>query len=85
MIEPLVSEQWFVKMEPLAKPALAAVAEGRIRIVPERFEKVYNFWLENIKVAGGGVRVVGGARVFGAKGARQAKHEGFCPVCASVT
>lgn len=50
VVEPLVSEQWFVKMEPLAKPALAAVADGSIRIVPERFEKTYNFWLENIKV-----------------------------------
>ncbi len=50
VIEPLVSEQWFVVMEPLARPALAAVADGTIKIVPERFEKVYNFWLENIKV-----------------------------------
>jgi hypothetical protein len=45
-----VSEQWFVKMTPLAEPALAAVADGRIKIVPERFEKIYNGWLENIKV-----------------------------------
>ncbi len=50
IIEPLVSEQWFVRMEPLAKPALAAVADGTIRIMPERFERVYNNWLENIKV-----------------------------------
>eukprot|EP00873_Tetraselmis_striata_P015706 jgi/Tetstr1/435970/TSEL_024851.t1 len=49
VIEPMVSKQWFVKMEPLAKPALAAVAAGDIKIVPERFEKTYNFWLENIK------------------------------------
>lgn len=55
VVEPLVSEQWFVKMAPLAKPALAAVADGSMRIVPERFEKVYNFWLENIKVTEGGV------------------------------
>jgi hypothetical protein len=61
VIEPLVSEQWFVVMEPLARPALAAVSEGRIKIVPERFEKVYNFWLENIKVGWGrrGSGVVG--------------------------
>ncbi|PRW33017.1 valyl-tRNA synthetase [Chlorella sorokiniana] len=49
IVEPLVREQWFVRMEPLAKPALEAVASGAIRILPERFEKVYNFWLENIK------------------------------------
>lgn len=49
IVEPLVREQWFVRMEPLAKPALEAVASGDIRILPERFEKVYNFWLENIK------------------------------------
>ena len=50
IVEPLVSEQWFVRMEPLAKPALAAVADGTITIVPDRFAKVYNYWLENIKV-----------------------------------
>jgi valyl-tRNA synthetase len=55
VVEPLVSEQWFVKMEPLAKPALAAVADGTITIVPERFAKVYNYWLENIKVSHDGM------------------------------
>ena len=49
IIEPMVSEQWFVKIKPLADPALAAVREGRIRIIPERFEKVYYNWMENIK------------------------------------
>jgi valyl-tRNA synthetase len=49
IIEPMVSEQWFVKIQPLAKPALAAVRDGRIRIIPERFEKVYFNWMENIK------------------------------------
>jgi len=49
-VEPLVSEQWFVKMEPLARPALQAVADGSITIMPERFEKIYNMWLDNIKV-----------------------------------
>lgn len=49
IIEPIVSEQWFVKMEPLAKPALAAVANGDIAIVPPRFAKVYNHWLEDIQ------------------------------------
>ncbi|KAG1680013.1 hypothetical protein FOA52_007077 [Chlamydomonas sp. UWO 241] len=49
VIEPLVSEQWFVRMEPLAKPALAAVQDGRIKLLPERFERVYDNWLTNIK------------------------------------
>jgi valyl-tRNA synthetase len=49
VIEPLLSEQWFVRTKPLAEMALAAVKEGRTRIVPERFEKVYFHWLENIE------------------------------------
>ncbi|MCX7609634.1 MAG: valine--tRNA ligase [Anaerolineales bacterium] len=49
IIEPMISEQWFVRIEPLAKAALEAVRTGRIRIIPERFEKVYFNWLENIK------------------------------------
>ena len=49
IVEPMISTQWFLKMEPLAKPALEAVREGRIKIVPERFEKVYYHWLENIQ------------------------------------
>ncbi len=48
-IEPLVSEQWFVRMKPLAEPAIKAVKEGRIRFVPERFTKIYLNWLENIR------------------------------------
>lgn len=49
VIEPLLSEQWFVKIQPLAQKALAAVKEGRTRIIPEQFEKVYSHWLENIQ------------------------------------
>ena len=49
IIEPMISEQWFVKIKPLAEPALAAVRDGRIRIIPEHFEKVYYNWMENIK------------------------------------
>jgi valyl-tRNA synthetase len=49
IVEPMISEQWFVKIEPLAKAALEAVKDGRIKIVPERFEKVYFNWMENIK------------------------------------
>lgn len=48
-IEPLVSEQWFVRMKPLAEPAMEAVKQGRIRFVPERFTKIYLNWLENIR------------------------------------
>jgi valyl-tRNA synthetase len=49
IVEPMISTQWFVKIDPLAEKALAAVKNGDIRIVPERFEKVYYNWLENIK------------------------------------
>ncbi|HHV57606.1 MAG TPA: valine--tRNA ligase [Firmicutes bacterium] len=49
VIEPLLSRQWFVKMKPLAEPALAAVRDGRIRFIPERFTKIYINWLENIR------------------------------------
>ncbi|QDR80083.1 valine--tRNA ligase [Sporomusa termitida] len=49
VIEPLVSKQWFVKMEPLAKPAVAAVTEGRTQFVPDRFTKIYSNWLDNIR------------------------------------
>ena len=48
-IESLVSEQWFVKMEPLAKEAIAAVKDGRIKFVPERWTKNYLGWMENIR------------------------------------
>ncbi len=49
IVEPMISEQWFVKIDPLAQAGLAAVKDGRIKIVPERFEKTYYNWLENIK------------------------------------
>ncbi len=48
IVEPMISTQWFVKIQPLADKALAAVREGRTKIVPERFTKVYFNWLENI-------------------------------------
>ncbi|NDJ61514.1 MAG: valine--tRNA ligase, partial [Chloroflexi bacterium] len=47
--EPLISTQWFLKIQPLAEKALEAVRDGRIKIVPDRFEKVYFHWLENIE------------------------------------
>ena len=49
VVEPRVSKQWFVKMEPLAKPAIDVVREGKIRLIPERMEKIYYNWMENIK------------------------------------
>jgi valyl-tRNA synthetase len=49
MVEPLVSKQWFVKIKPLADPAIEAVRDGRIKIIPERFTKVYYNWMENIR------------------------------------
>ena len=49
VVEPRLSEQWFVRMKPLAQPALQAVREGTIRILPERWEAVYVNWLENIR------------------------------------
>jgi len=49
VVEPRISTQWFVKTQPLAEPAIRAVREGRIRIIPERFAKVYYNWLENIR------------------------------------
>ncbi len=48
-IEPLLSLQWFVKMKPLAEPALAAYRDGRLRFVPERYGRTYEQWLENIR------------------------------------
>jgi len=49
VIEPYLSKQWFVKMQPLAEPALEVVKDGKVKIYPERWVKTYNHWLENIK------------------------------------
>jgi len=49
IVEPRISTQWFVKIKPLADPAIEVVRNGRIRIVPERFAKVYYNWMENIR------------------------------------
>ncbi len=48
-IEPILSKQWFVKMKPLAEPAIEVVKDGRVQFVPERFTKVYYNWMENIQ------------------------------------
>ena len=47
-VEPLTTNQWFVKMEPLAKPALEVVYDGRVKFEPERFTKTYTNWMENV-------------------------------------
>ena len=49
VVEPRISKQWFVKMEPLAKPAIETVKNGEITLIPARFEKTYYNWMENIK------------------------------------
>ncbi len=48
-VEPKISEQWFVKMKPLAEPAIKVVREGKIKFIPERFDKIYYNWMENIQ------------------------------------
>ena len=48
-IEPKISTQWFVKMKPLAEPAIKAVRDGEVKFVPERFSKIYYNWMENIQ------------------------------------
>ena len=49
VIEPILSRQWFVKMKPLAEPAIKAVKDGTVKFVPERFSKIYFNWMENIQ------------------------------------
>ena len=48
-VEPRLSEQWFVRMKPLAEPAIQAVREGKTQFVPDRFSKIYYNWMENIR------------------------------------
>ena len=48
-VEPIISKQWFVKMEPLAKPAIDVVRKNKIRFTPDRFSKIYFNWMENIR------------------------------------
>ena len=49
VVEPSISKQWFVKMEPLARPAIEAAEQGEVRFVPERWKKTYLHWLENVR------------------------------------
>ena len=48
-VEPMIKQQWFVKMEEMAKPAIEAIKNGDLTFVPERFDKIYLHWLENIR------------------------------------
>jgi valyl-tRNA synthetase len=63
VIEPLPMEQWFVKMEPLASPAIEAVRKGKIKIVPKSFEKIYFQFLENIRDWNISRQIVWGIRI----------------------
>jgi valyl-tRNA synthetase len=49
IVEPLVSKQWFIKITPLAKPAIEVVEKGKIKIIPKKFEKIYLNWMKNIR------------------------------------
>jgi len=49
VIEPIASKQWFITTQPLARPAIKAITDGRIKIIPDRFTKVYLNWMENIR------------------------------------
>ena len=49
VIEPIVSKQWFVRMRPLAEPAIQAIKDGTVKFVPERFSKTYLHWVENVR------------------------------------
>ena len=49
IVEPIVSKQWFVKMKPLAEPAIAAVKKRKVEFIPKRFEKTYFNWMENVR------------------------------------
>ena len=49
IVEPRVSKQWFVRMQPLAEPAIDTVKKGEVKFVPDRFDKIYYHWMENIK------------------------------------
>jgi len=49
VVEPYLSEQWFVRMRPLAEPAIAAVREGRVRLIPKSWESTYFHWMENVR------------------------------------
>ncbi len=49
VVEPIISKQWFVKMQPLAEPAINALKEGKLKFIPDRFGKIYLHWLENIR------------------------------------
>ncbi|HNP89133.1 MAG: Valine--tRNA ligase [Microgenomates group bacterium ADurb.Bin219] len=63
VIEPMVIPQWFVKIEPLAKPAIAAVKKNQVKIFPNRFKKIYLNWMENIRDWNISRQIVWGPRI----------------------
>ncbi len=63
IVEPLVMPQWFLKMEELAKPAMQAVEKGEIKIIPDRYKKVYFHWLKNIRDWNISRQIVWGIRI----------------------
>jgi valyl-tRNA synthetase len=82
VVEPRLSDQWFVRMKPLAEPALAAVRTGRLRILPERWEAVYVNWLEGIRDWNISRQLWWGHRVpvwYDANGAMHARREDPTP------
>ena len=86
-VEPMVSKQWFVKMAPLAGPAIEAVRSGSIRFVPERFDKNYFFWMENTRDWCISRQLWWGHRIPAyycdacGEVTVSAEHIGTCPVC----
>jgi len=62
-IEPLISEQWFVKIKPLAKAAMEAVEKGKIKFIPEYYKKIYFHWMKNIKDWNISRQIVWGIRI----------------------
>lgn len=91
VVEPYLSKQWFVKMEPLAKPAITAVTSGKLKIHPERWSKVYMNWMENIRDWCISRQIWWGHRIPAWYCLDCAKHEPIveevdpteCPVCQS--
>ena len=89
-VEPMVSKQWFVHMEPLAKPAIECVKDGSVRLIPDRMEKIYYNWMENIKdwcisaSCGGATGFRPGTAATAAKPWWHGKRRRFAPSAAAI-